>query len=97
MKNLTKEMILTYLKTHKDEFKDKYQVQKIGLFGSYAKGEATESSDIDLIVEMPSSFKNYYELKKMLEDYFEKDVDLGMSDTIRLFIKKRIQKDIIYV
>lgn len=97
MERLDKEMILNYLKEHKAEFKSKYKLNTIGLFGSYAKGDATKDSDIDVIVDMPSSFKNYYELKNSLETHFNKKVDLGMSNTIRTFIKKRIQEDIIYV
>ena len=97
MKDLNKEIILKYLQEHKDEFREKYQVSKIGLFGSYAKNNESKHSDIDLIVDMPSSFKNYYSLKNSLEKYFDKKVDLGMSDNIRTFVKNRIQKDIIYV
>ncbi len=99
MKNidLTKEEILNYLKENKEEFSSKYQVNKIGLFGSYIKDEATQDSDIDLIVDMPSSFKNYYALKNSLENYFEKKVDLGMLNTIRTFVRNQIQKDIVYV
>ena len=97
MEDLNKEIILKYLQEDKDEFKKKYQVSKIGLFGSYANENASKDSDIDLIVDMPSSFKNYYALKNSLEEYFDKKVDLGMSDNIRTFVKSRIQKDIIYV
>ncbi len=95
--NLNKEYILNYLREHKDEFKSKYQVNKIGLFGSYVNDSATQYSDIDLIVDMPSSFKNYYALKNSLESHFNKKVDLGMLHTIRTFIKNRIEKDILYV
>ena len=94
---INKETILNYLKEHKSEFEDKYQIEKIGLFGSYAKGRQTIDSDIDIIVDMPASFKNYYALKNSLEAYFDKKVDLGMSDTIRAFVKKEIQKDVVYV
>jgi len=97
MDYLTKNIILNYLKEHKKEFGKKYKVTKIGLFGSYIKDNATKDSDIDIIVDIPSSFKNYYELKTTLEEYFNKKVDLGLNSNIRSFIKKRIQKEIIYV
>jgi len=97
MNELNKEDILNYLKENKDEFASKYQVNKIGLFGSYVKDNATQDSDIDLIVDMPSSFKNYYALKSSLESHFNKKVDLGMLNTIRTFIKNRIQNEIVYV
>ncbi len=39
MVKMTKENILSYLTQHKQEFKEKYSVEQIGLFGSYARGE----------------------------------------------------------
>ena len=54
-------MILTFeqiQKTVQDYFKDK-PVKKVFLFGSYAKGIATENSDVDLLVEYDDDKKNY--------------------------------------
>lgn len=94
---MTKEYILDFLKAHKEEFKTKYQVDSIGLFGSYSRDEAKEESDIDLIVQMPSTFDLYYDFKEFLEEKFQKQIDLGYETSIRPFIKQSIQKDIIYV
>jgi len=94
---MTKEYILDFLKEHKEEFKKKYQVDTIGLFGSYARDEATPQSDIDLLVEMPSKFDLYYDFKEYLEDIFKKNIDLGMKKSIRPLIAQSIKKDIIYV
>jgi len=49
---MTKVEILDFLTSHKKEFHDKYGVEKIGLFGSFAKGNATAKSDIDIFVDM---------------------------------------------
>ena len=58
-KPIDKTNILNYLKEHYSEFKNKYNVEQIGLFGSYARDEATENSDIDIFVKMkPSLFDN---------------------------------------
>ena len=94
---MTKEYILDFLKEHKEEFKKKYQVDSIGLFGSYARDEAKEDSDIDLLVEMPSSFDNFFDLKYFLEDAFGKKVDLGKEKNLRLLVKKYVDKEILYV
>jgi len=93
---MTKEYILNFLKAHKEELKHKYQVKKIGLFGSYARDEATPESDIDIIVDMPSSFDNFFDLKYFLEDAFNKSVDLGKLKNLRLLIKKHVDKEILY-
>ncbi|GGD35065.1 hypothetical protein GCM10012288_06310 [Malaciobacter pacificus] len=94
---VTKETILSFLKEHKKEFQKKYLVEKIGLFGSYARDEATEDSDIDILVKMPSSFDNYYDFKEYLEEKLQKKIDLGLEKSIRSFIAEDIKKDIIYV
>lgn len=94
---LTREKIITFLKEHKKEFQQKYCVEKIALFGSYARDEANDKSDIDIIVSMPSNFDVYYDFKEYLEAAFQKKVDLGLEKNIRAFIAKEMQKDIVYV
>jgi len=94
---MTKEYILEFLKNHKEEFRNKYQVEKIGLFGSYARNEAREDSDIDILVEMPSSFDNFFDLKYFLEDSLGKNVDLGKLKNLRLLVKQYVDKEIVYV
>ncbi len=75
----------------------KFQVKKIGLFGSFAKEKAHSKSDIDIIVDMPSNFDLYYDLKYYLEEAFKKEVDLGLEKNIRAYIKDKIRNKIIYV
>ena len=94
---MTKVAILNFLATHKSELQEKYGVRHIGLFGSYARDEATPKSDIDILVDMPSSFNAFFGLKAYLEKNFKKNVDLGMEHKLRSFIKEHIKKEIIYV
>lgn len=94
---INKQFILTFLKDNKQQLKNKYQVNKIGLFGSFSRDEETENSDVDILVDMPSSFDNYFNLKYFLEENFHRDVDLGKEKQLRLLIKKQILQDIIYV
>ena len=94
---IDKQFILTFLKENKSQLQDKYQVNKIGLFGSFARDEATAKSDIDILVDMPSSFDNYFDLKYFLEDNFKREVDLGKEKQLRLLIKEQISNEVIYV
>ncbi len=94
---MDKQEILNFLRKNKPVFKQKYNVDRIGLFGSYASDRQTEKSDIDIIVSMPSSFDNFYDLKEFLESNFHCRVDLGLEKNMRDFIKKSIEKEIIYV
>lgn len=75
---INKEYILKKLRENRDFF-DKHEVKRIGIFGSYAKDEATEESDIDIIVEMNITkdiYFNYCYVLYFLEDLFNKKIDL---------------------
>ncbi len=82
---------------HKDEFKNRFSVLRIGLFGSYARDEAIPGSDIDLIVEfMNPTFDNYMDLKFYLENLFQTSVDLVLSDALKPRIVPYVQNEVIY-
>ena len=94
---MNKTNILDYLKNHYQEFQEKYNIEQIGLFGSYARDEATEDSDIDIFVKMPGTLSNYIGIKEDLEDAFKKEVDIiRMRDQMNPYLQKRIIKDGIY-
>jgi predicted nucleotidyltransferase len=94
---MKKQDIIDYLKKHKSVFKQKYGVEKIALFGSYAKDCANEKSDIDLLVDMTPEYKKFFSLRREIEDALGKKVDLSFFDNVRLFIKDKIKKELIYV
>jgi len=97
---MTKIEILNYLKLHKMEFEEKFGVVKIGLFGSFARDEQNEESDIDLAIELEKekkSLKNFFALKRELEEQFGKKIDLGIESTLKPIVKEYVKKEIIYV
>ena len=95
---MTKQVILNYLSTHKKEFQKKYAVEQIGLFGSYARDEANESSDIDIFVKMKPNLLDMVGLKLEIEEALSKKVDIIREHkNIKPFLLKMIQKDIAYV
>ena len=99
MKNITKETILEYLSSNKSELREKYGVIKIGLFGSYARGEERDDSDIDLAIEIEKDKKNisnFFGLKREMERVFAKKVDLGIESSLKPIAKKYILKEILY-
>lgn len=94
-KELNSEFIEKTLKNHKDILK-KYQVKRIGLFGSYVRGEQKPDSDIDFLVEFEKpSFDNFMDLAFYLEDLFQRKVDLisqmGLSPYMRPYIEKEVK------
>jgi len=99
--NLTGQEIVEALKEHSDILR-KYTVNKIGLFGSYARGEQRKHSDIDFLVEFEEpSFDNFMGLLYSLEDLFGRKVEIltpAGIESIRINqIKEEIKKSIVYV
>lgn len=97
---IDKKIILNFLNEHKSELEQKYGLIKIGLFGSYARDEQTEDSDIDLAVEITPEKKNihtFLNLKREMESVFQKKVDLGIENTLKPIAREYISKEIIYV
>ncbi len=97
---MTKEIILESLKLHKDEMHRKYGLIKIGLFGSYARDEQNEDSDIDIAIEIEKDKKNihtFLNIKREIENLFKKKIDLGIESALKPIAKSYIEKEIIYV
>ncbi len=70
----------------------RYHVKRAGLFGSYAKGENTETSDIDILVELGGniSLLEFVRIKLALEDHLNRKVDLVEYQAIKPRLKERI-------
>ncbi|NPA62109.1 MAG: nucleotidyltransferase family protein [Methanococci archaeon] len=98
MKTLSE--IKEILRKHKKELKEKYKVKSIAIFGSYARNEQTEKSDIDILVEFYKTpdYLKFFELEDYLSDLLGVKVDLVIKGAIKNpYIKKSIEEDLIYV
>ena len=93
--------ILEYLSRNKKYFRDNFHIIKIGLFGSYAKGEQSCDSDIDLIVEFERNTPNLYDMKNKLRSYIREDLDLNVDicreKYIKPIFKDSILRETLYV
>jgi predicted nucleotidyltransferase len=96
---MTRQTILDFLKHHKTELQDKYGISELALFGSYARDEAHENSDVDIAIKTPlSDYFKLYNLKEELEEAFKTSVDLiRIRDKMNPYLMKRIEKDGIFV
>ena len=96
---MQKDEILAYLKNHKETFAQKYQIANLALFGSYARGENRDNSDIDIAIETKlSDYFLLYDLKEELEKAFNSKVDIvRLREKMNPVLKKRILRDGIYV
>ena len=93
------EEILETLKRFKESKSDKYGITKLGLFGSYARGEQTPASDIDICVAIdpPSLFK-LGGIYSALHELFNKEIDIvSLTGTLKEDFLKELNKDVIYV
>jgi len=95
---LTKQAILTQLREQLNTIQT-FGVQSLALFGSVARDEATEASDLDFLVEFEgaATFDRYMDLKFFLEDLFEKPVDLVIKNTLKPQIRQAVLAEVIYV
>lgn len=98
MDNLHKDAILQTLASHKLQLAD-FGVRQIGLFGSYVRNEATENSDIDLLVDIrkdKKTFNNFLSLNYYLEELFGKKVELVTTQSLSPYIGPHILKTVEY-
>lgn len=87
------------LKKNENSIKKKYGVKKIGVFGSFARGEGKEGSDVDILVDFKNgckTFDNYMELKFFLEDLFSRNIDLVTMEALRPQLKDDILQEVVY-
>ncbi|MBW1813591.1 MAG: nucleotidyltransferase family protein [Deltaproteobacteria bacterium] len=91
--------IETTLKALLPELKEKYHIKKIGVFGSYSRGDHSSTSDVDILVEFSQTIDlfTFAELKLFLSEQLSKDVDLVTPDAIKKRMKERIFSEVAYI
>jgi len=96
---LDRDQIINFISTQKPELQSKYGIRRIGLFGSYARDNAKRDSDIDIVVELEKAeLFILIGIKQFLEDSLGVHVDIvRLRDKMNLALRKRIERDAIYV
>lgn len=93
-----KEEVIRKIRESREKIKE-FGVKRIGLFGSVLRGEATEKSDIDIVVEFEEgkkNFENFMGLAFFLEELFGRKIDLLTPESISPYIRPYIEKEIVY-
>ena len=86
--------ILAVLQQNRDTLRG-FGVRRLALFGSYARGEQTATSDLDFVVELAErSFDSFMGLKLFLEDLFGRPVDLVLEHTIKPRLRPHIMESL---
>ena len=87
------------LREKKAEFKERYLLSELGLFGSYARGDNNDESDIDILVDFSGRIDgfNYIRLAHELEDTFRHKIDLFSRKGIKPGYLLHVEKNLIHV
>lgn len=95
------EEIQKILRKHLPEMQQKYQVRQLGIFGSFVRGEQTDTSDIDLLAEFAPNTRfgllTFCQLENDLSELLQHKVELVMKDGLKPHIGKRISQEVIYL
>lgn len=93
------EQLLAVLRAEKTDAIKRYGVHSFGVFGSYARGEASPDSDLDVLVEYstPPTLFEYVRLQNELSDRLGVRVDLVMKSALKPVISERILEEVIFV
>lgn len=95
----TSEEIIKLLRAKKQELKDKYALTELGLFGSYARGDYNENSDIDILVDFSTHIDGfrYIKLAHELEDLLQQKIDMVSRKGIKEKYLPFVENSLIHV
>jgi predicted nucleotidyltransferase len=93
----TRDDVLKVIEERRDAIRG-FGVRRLGLFGSVARNEGSQGSDLDFVVEFDKkSFDAYMDLKFFLEETFGRHVDLVLEDAIKPRLRGPILEETVYV
>jgi len=96
---MNRNLALQLMTLHKPELARRFAVVQLALFGSSARGEAREGSDVDVLVSFdgPATSQRYFGVQFYLEDIFGCPVDLVTDKALRAELRPYVEKDAVRV
>ncbi len=87
------------IREHMPELRDTYKVSRIGVFGSFAREKATESSDVDILVEFSQNVGlfHFIDLQDRLAQILGRKIDLATPDALHPIIKDQVLREVLYI
>ena len=96
-----KNEIIGFIQSNRAMLEVQFNLSKIALFGSFARHEANETSDIDLLIEFNGYVNNIHKIKQDLKELFESQfhtsVDICREKYIKPYFKELILNEAIYI
>ena len=95
----TRDELIALLKSHKNYLARTFGVTDIACFGSTVRNDASETSDIDVLVSFdgPATSKRYFGVQFYLEDLLGRNVDLVTNKALRPELRAFIEKEAVHV
>ena len=96
---MKRDTVLNELRTHKATLAVLYGVTKLALFGSYARDQATDNSDIDVVVhfDSPATSERYFGVQFYLEDLLGCPVDLVTDKALRAELRPYVEREMVNI
>jgi predicted nucleotidyltransferase len=92
--------VIKKLESEAPAIRSHYGVTRIGIFGSFARGEQTRKSDVEVLVDFAAGYatlKNFVRLAEYLEALFKRNVDLITIEGLDKYIRNRVETEVIWV
>ena len=96
---LNRDEVLELLRQHKPILKERFGVSEISLFGSFARDDATDESDIDVVVKFEGAptLMTYSRVQVFIENLIGRRVDVAQQPDIRHEIRRYVERDLVEV
>jgi len=96
---MNRDQVLSELRRHRQEIEQRFAIKHLSVFGSAARDELRDDSDIDVLVEFKgkATFDGYMDLKFYLETILSRQVDLVTQDAVKPRMRPMIEQEAIHV
>ena len=96
---MNRDDVLNVLRAHKPILSQRFGVAELALFGSFARDQAKDTSDVDILVrfDAPLNWQRYFGAQGYLEDLLGRPVDLATDQDLRVEIRPYVKREVIDV
>ena len=96
---MNRDELLQLLQAHKQTLGERFGVTSLALFGSFARDEASDDSDLDILVTFdgPATSRSYFGVQFYIEDLTGRTVDLVTDKALRPELRPSVERDCVHV
>ena len=96
---MNRDEVLDVLRTHKPTLVERFGVTELALFGSFARDQATDGSDVDILVlfDGPATSRSYFGVQFYIEDLLGRRVDLVTDKALRSELRPYVEREALHV